>query len=230
MNQPLPASISTISDCVANLLRQEDSGHGIDHANRVLRLSLKFAEAENADPTLVALVALLHDVDDYKIFGEGSAKNLTNAKTIMQQCRVNAKTQTEVERSIHEIGYNKRLASQIPITLTGKIVSDADMCDALGATSVIRAHSFGVKRGRPFFDRNFTPPKDLNLDAYSDHSTNITVLHFFEKVLRLKDFMLTEPGRQEAIERHKFTVEFLKHLFEEENASEWLDYLRKYEV
>ena len=54
---------------VCKLLDKDNSGHGMEHIDRVLNLALKFAEAENADKDVVALIALLHDVDDYKLFG-----------------------------------------------------------------------------------------------------------------------------------------------------------------
>ena len=53
---------------VCKLLDKDNSGHGTEHADRVLRMSLKFAEAENANKEIVTLIALLHDVDDYKLF------------------------------------------------------------------------------------------------------------------------------------------------------------------
>ena len=48
----------------------------MEHVNRVLNLSLKFAKTERANKDVVALIALLHDVDDYKLFGIESAENL----------------------------------------------------------------------------------------------------------------------------------------------------------
>ena len=65
---------------VSELLNKDKTGHGMDHINRVLDLSMKFAEKENGNKDIVSLIALLHDVDDYKLFGMDNAKNLTNAK------------------------------------------------------------------------------------------------------------------------------------------------------
>lgn len=41
--------IEKIEKKVCELLNKEDSGHGMEHINRVLELSLKFAEIESAD-------------------------------------------------------------------------------------------------------------------------------------------------------------------------------------
>lgn len=224
------SSISNVESCVSELLSRDDSGHDMDHINRVLHLSLKFAEGEDADKELVALVALLHDVDDYKLFGENHAQHFTNTRKIMHVCNIDEGIQRKVEQSIREIGYDKRLGQKAPVTLTGKIVSDADMCDSMGAVGIIRTHTFGIKHNRPFFNRNVFPRDNLDAAAYKNQSTSTSVCHYFEKILNLKSLMLTEPGRREAEKRHHFAVEFLKHFFEEENAPEWLELLRKYET
>ena len=61
------------------LLNTDNSGHNMDHIDRVLRLSLKFAKQECANTEVISLIALLHDVDDYKLFGKENSENLTNA-------------------------------------------------------------------------------------------------------------------------------------------------------
>ena len=67
--------IEKVREQVEELLNNDNSGHGMDHINRVLALSLKFAEKESANETIVSLVALLHDVDDYRLFGSENVKN-----------------------------------------------------------------------------------------------------------------------------------------------------------
>ena len=49
--------IENVKDEVRKLLNNENSGHGMDHINRVLNLSLKFSKIEKADDELVSLIA-----------------------------------------------------------------------------------------------------------------------------------------------------------------------------
>ena len=77
--------IEKVKNEVAKLLEGDNSGHGLEHINRVLDLSLKFAEKEYANKYIVSLIALLHDADDYKLFGRENAEKLTNAKIIMDK-------------------------------------------------------------------------------------------------------------------------------------------------
>lgn len=213
---------------VCKLLDKDNSGHGMEHVDRVLNLSLKFAETENADKDFVALIALLHDVDDYKLFGMESSDNLTNARNILEQCCTADSIKGQVLCAIKTIGYSKRLNGISPITLEGMIVSDADMCDSIGATGILRSYQYNLAHGNKFFDKNIYPALNMSASDYMAKKAGTVVTHMFEKLLNLKDLMLTESGKKEAIERHNFMVEFLYRFFEEENVPEWVDYLNNY--
>ena len=220
--------IEQVKEKVNELLNKDNSGHGMEHINRVLDLSLKFAEKEAGNEIIVSLIALLHDVDDYKLFGMDNAENLTNAKRIMRECNVDESTQEQVCFALNNIGYSKRLKGCIPTTLEGKIVSDADMCDALGANGIIRVYTYSMKNGKPFFNKNIFPIEDMTAEKYTSKCADSSVCHLFEKILKLKDLMLTESGKEEAKNRHQIIVDFLYHLFDEEKIPEWTDYLKKY--
>ena len=172
--------IENIKKQVYELLTNDDSGHGFDHINRVLELSLKFANKENANKELVAMIALLHDVDDYKLFGKENAKNLTNAKAIMNKANVPAEIQKQVVSSLNCIGYSKCLKGFRPLTIEGKIVSDADMCDALGVNGILRAYKYSIKNAKPFFDRNIFPIKNMTANEYTKKCADSSVCHIFE--------------------------------------------------
>ena len=220
--------INEVKKQVYELLNKDNSGHGNDHIDRVLDLSLKFTQKETANADVVALIALLHDVDDYKLFGEENAENLTNAKSIMNKANVPNDIQNQVLASLKCIGYSKLLKGFRPTTIEGKIVTDADMCDALGVNGVLRVYKYSMKNGKPFFDKNIFPIEDMTADKYTRKCADSSVCHIFEKILKLKDLMMTESGKQEAQERHKIIVDILYHLFEEENTPEWTEYLNEY--
>ncbi len=220
--------IEEVKQKVYELLNNDNSGHGIEHINRVLDLALKFAKIENADKDIVSLIALLHDVDDYKLFGMNNAENLTNAKRIMSDSNIDENIQAQVCLALNNIGYSKRLKGCCPTTLEGKIVSDADMCDALGANGILRVYTYSMKNGKPFFDRNIFPIENISADKYTKKCADSSVCHMFEKILKIKDLMLTDVGKKEAISRHQIIVDFLYHLFSEENAPDWIDYLDNY--
>lgn len=220
--------IEKVKQQVYELLNRDNSGHGMDHINRVLTLSLKFAEKEKANKDIVSLIALLHDVDDYKLFGIDNAENLTNARKIMNNCNIDKDIQNQVFIALNSIGYSKRLKGYCSTTTEGKIVSDADMCDALGANGILRVYTYSMKNGKPFFNKDIFPIKDMTAEKYTGKCADSSVCHIFEKILKLKDLMLTESGKEEAKSRHQIVVDFLYHLFQEENTPEWTNYLNEY--
>lgn len=221
--------LETVKQKAFEILHNDNSGHGIEHINRVLELSLKFADKENADKNVVSLIALLHDVDDYKLFGTENSEKLTNAKNILLSCNIDKEIQHHVLKEISRIGYSKILKGNTrPETIEGQIVSDADMCDSLGVNGVIRTYTYSMKHGNPFFDRNSFPIENINAEEYTKDCVNSSVCHIFEKILKLKSLMMTGSGKREAESRHQIVVDILYHLFEEENAPEWTQYLNKY--
>lgn len=220
--------IEDIKKQVYDLLNNDDSGHGYDHIERVLNMSLKFAKKEKADINLVSLIALLHDVDDYKLFGVDNANNLTNAKKFMTTANIPLEIQNKVLSELSNFGYSKALKGIRPKTIEGMIVSDADMCDCLGITGILRIYKYGLKNGKPFFDKDIFPIENITADEYNSRCANSSVCHIFEKILKLKYLMMTDSGKEEAINRHKIVVDVLYHLFEEENVPEWKEYLDNY--
>lgn len=221
--------IEKVKEQVFDLLQQDDTGHGPDHIRRVLDLSLKFAEKEGSKRhDLIALLALLHDVDDYKLFGIDNVEEFPNAKQIMADCQVPTSLQKWVLLELTNIGYSKRLKGRLPITLEGSIVSDADMCDALGANGIIRVLTYTVKTKTPFFQRDIFPKENLTSEQYTSKCADTGVCHLFEKTLKLKNLMMTESGKAHAIPQHQIIEDFLRNLFREENAPEWTEYLDNY--
>ena len=221
---------------VRQLLNGDKSGHGADHVERVYRLSMQLAENENVNKDIVALAALLHDADDYKLFGDENAKNLINAKRIMQQNGVDEQTSAQVCDIISNMGYSKCLQGVRPKTKEGMLVSDADMLEAMGAVGTVRCLAYALDKCHSgtdqIFDKNIWPEINLSAAEYKkpNRKSDNFINHFFEKMLKLKDLMMTSAGKQEAQIRHQFMLDFLYEFFRENDCPEWIAYLQNYEM
>ena len=167
-------------------------------------------------------------VDDYKLVGIEASKELSNAKRILNKYNLDDSVKKKILESISEIGYSKRLAGITPKYLEGMIVSDADMLDAMGASGITRSIEYALSKGRKIFNKDIFPKLDLDSNGYKNEKDTTMINHVFEKLLRLKNLMLTEIAKEEAIKRHEFMVNFLKEYFEELNLKEWQDYLEEY--
>ena len=146
----------------------------------------------------------------------------------MKNADIDEEIQKQVLSAINSIGYSKSLKGIRPSTLEGKIVSDADMCDAVGVNGILRTFKYSLKNNKPFFDKNIFPIENMDASKYTRKCSDSSVCHIFEKVLKLKKLMLTESGKKEIEKRHQITVDILYQLFDEENALDWKEYLDNY--
>ena len=79
-----------------------------------------------------------------------------------------------------------------------------------------------------FFDKKSFPVVSGEQDKSFQKCADSAVSHMFDKILKLKNLMLTESGKKEAASRHQFVVDFLFHFFDEEDVPEWTEYLKTY--
>lgn len=222
--------ISAMYQDVKGLLGGDKSGHGMDHVDCVLKLAMTFVENERADKEAITLTALLHDVDDYKIFGEEHAEKLLNATAILDKYSVADETKNNVLSIIRSMGYNKYIEGVRPATLEGMIVSDADMCDAIGSFGILRTHAYALSKGNKFFDKGVQPENDsINATEYKTTKKSHSVQHFFDKLLRISAILMTDSGRREGEKSTVMMTSFLRELFSEEDSQEWQRYLGAFE-
>lgn len=234
MDERQIAQLETIKNNVRGILGGDPSGHADDHVERVALLAERFAGECNEPVDLyeVLLTAWLHDIDDYKLVGKAQAEKLTNAANSMAEVGVATDLCQAVLENIAAIGYSKRLNGQQPRRVAGQLVSDADMCDAIGAVGIERGLMYACHHGGRIFDPAVWPNVDLAAHEYdvsgNTHDTDGFINHFFEKLLKLKSLMLTEPGRIEAGKRQHVMVDFLRAYFREKDVPEWSEFLEGY--
>ena len=194
-----------------NIFKNDSSGHDIYHTVRVCDLARIICSQEGGDERIVRLAALLHDVDDRKLFGDNG---FFNARSFMESEGVSLDDQDMICRIISQISF-KGKDSVVPDTLEGKIVQDADRMDAIGAIGIARAFAYGGSRGRAMHIPDDAPKEDMSAEEYfANEGTSVN--HFYEKLLLLKDMMNTDTARRMAEQRHSYMVEFL-----DEFMAEW---------
>lgn len=222
-------NLEYIQKAVSELLGNDKRGHDEKHVFRVYNLALKFCDTiTEANKELVATAALLHDCDDYKLFGTESEQLLTNTRHILSNTDYDTEFCNKCINIIKTIGYSKRLKGIIPDCIEGKIVSDADMADATGFIGIIRCIEYRSDRHDPFFDPACFP-SELNAETYRQHNSSPIINHLFDKLLHLKDMALTEPGYQYITKKHQILIQFLDTYFDEVDAPQpWKDLLKQY--
>ena len=205
------------------------SGHGTNHIRRVVKNARKILAFEKeANEEVVLLSAILHDVDDYKLGGDGK-----NLERFFRENEIDEELRKKIRNVIENISFSKSGDRPCFETLEEKIVSDADKLDAMGAVGVCRTVMYSTVVKRELFIEEELPVVNLSKEEYMNKNRkgNHSINHFFDKLLKLRNAMQTEAGRKMAEKRHLFMVEFLKEFFDEVDArDEWWNVLKEYET
>ncbi|PIC97677.1 phosphohydrolase [Sporosarcina sp. P26b] len=195
---------------VEGIYNKFDASHDLDHIDRVMKNAEKILMTEpDADELVVKLAVLLHDVEDTKY------EKMHEATTVELLERIGA-TQSitnQVLSAIESVSFSGGNAKELT-SINGAIVRDADRLDAIGAVGIARAFAFGGARGRKLYDQQEEARMDMSESEYRKKET-ATVTHFHEKLLLLKELMVTKEGTRLAEERHEFMVVFLNQLKKE---------------
>lgn len=200
---------------VRELFEGESSGHDFDHTMRVYRLADHIARQEGADPYVVGLAALLHDVDDRKLSPE-TWRNLDRTRAFLKSHGAEAELTERICGIIGQVSF-KGTDSRKPDSPEGCCVQDADRLDAMGAVGIARAFAFGGSRGRKMYDPEILPNRNMDAAAYAANE-GTTVNHFYEKLLLLEGMMNTDTGKRLAQRRHRFMEQYLEQFFKEWNG------------
>lgn len=197
---------------IKEIFQNDFSGHDFFHSMRVYRTAMKIAQAEHADMQVVALAALLHDVDDRKL-SPMTAEKKENAARFMRSQNVPESEIRQVCQIIDEVSF-KGTDSVRPSTLEGKCVQDADRLDALGAIGIARTFAYGGSHNRAIYDPELPPRTAMNqAQYYGSKSTSLN--HFYEKLFLLEGMMNTETGKAIARKRTQYMQQFVDEFLNE---------------
>ena len=206
--------IQNTIDFVKSSLKDAEGGHDWFHIERVYNNARHIASLEKADPLVVALGALLHDIADSKFHNGDEEIGPRLAKEYLQQQQVDSEVIEHVVKIIENVSFKGGKVSRDFSSIELDIVQDADRLDALGAIGIARTFNYGGFKGRALYDPQIPPNLNMTKEEYKA-STAPTINHFYEKLLLLKDRMNTRTGREMAEERHRFMEVFLEQFYRE---------------
>ncbi len=201
-------------------LDKAEGGHDWFHIQRVFRNTLLIAKEEEVDLLTVSLAALLHDIADAKFHGGDEEIGPRKAEKFLKKIDVPREVRDHVLKIIRNVSYKNSLEKKGEKFNSPElqVVQDADRLDAIGAIGIGRAFSYGGYAGRKLYDPDIPPKPQLNKAEYKINS-GPNIIHFYEKLLLLRDLMHTKTGRRLAEHRHQFMLDFLEEFFEEWRGS-----------
>ncbi|MBN2408883.1 MAG: HD domain-containing protein [Candidatus Aminicenantes bacterium] len=189
--------------------RNARGSHSWDHTQRVYQLCLRIGRKEGADLEILKLAALLHDIgreaedrtDGRVCHARESAER---ARRILTINGIDKKRMTAVVRCIETHRFRGR---DLPDSLEGKVLFDADKLDSIGAVGIGRAFLFAGEVGARLHD-----PK-IQVDQTQPYSQEDSAYReFLVKLSKIKDRIFTREGRRIARDRHRFMTEYFKRL------------------
>lgn len=205
--------IQQTEDFVYQLLKEEASGHDWWHIHRVRNLALQMAvqEVEKPDVFICEMAALLHDVPDEKLNPSAAAGEKKLADWL-DQLPLEAETKEAIRFIVLHLSYKGGTNPVKMETIEGQLVQDADRLDAIGAIGIARTMAYTGAHGRLIHDPNKQPRDEMSYEEYRS-GKDTAIMHFYEKLLKLKDTMNTETGKKVAFKRHQYMEGFLKEFY-----------------
>ncbi|GGA26785.1 HD domain-containing protein [Psychrobacillus lasiicapitis] len=196
---------------VKEVYKHFDASHDFQHIERVRKNAFEIAASEpTADLEIIELAVLLHDVSDPKY---ATVEEKQEEDRIIKQLSLPTERVIQLKTLIKSISFNGGNETAAD-SIEAQIVRDADRLDAIGAVGIARTFAYGGAKGRKLYDSDETPRDNMSIEEYRSKET-ASVTHFYEKLLKLADGMLTEKGKELAKERHAFMELFLQNLRKE---------------
>lgn len=183
---------------VEEQLKDDYSGHDMNHIKRVYDLGCRISENIECDKLIVKLALILHDIDDPKITKMNTG-DCMKARIYLNTLDIDRSIAEKVCDIINKISFSKNKNEKQDLSIEGQIVQDADRLDALGAIGIARTFQYGGQNSR---------------------SMNSSLAHFDEKLFLLYDLLNTEYAKEIGVERHNFVVNFYNQFKKESLVEE----------
>ncbi|WPU93952.1 HD domain-containing protein [Mucilaginibacter sabulilitoris] len=206
--------IAATAGFVRDTLKNAEGGHDWSHIHRVWTNAKLIAQTEKADPLVVELAALLHDIADSKFHNGDEEIGPTTAGKYLNSMNVDAGIVEHVQQIIRHMSFKSSFDNPAFHSPELAIVQDADRLDAIGAIGIARAFTYGGFKGRELYNPQIKPNLNMSKEEYKNSSAP-TINHFYEKLLLLKDKMNTETGKKLAQQRHEFMEAYLQQFYME---------------
>lgn len=207
--------IKDTEEYVFQLLKDDASGHDWWHIDRVRKLAKNIAENELEDINLFVceMAALLHDVADGKL-NDTEAEGEKKVRNWLSQYPLTKEETQQIMGIILHLSYKGGTNKVVLSSIEGRIVQDADRLDAMGAIGIARTMAYSGSKNRLIHDPAKKARDHLTIEEYRS-GEDTAIMHFYEKLLRLKDEMNTTVGEQLAEKRHVYMEDYLREFYAE---------------
>ena len=185
-------NIDKTIEYVKNFFENDYSGHDFYHTMRVYNLAKHIASFEKCDTEIVALSALLHDVDDIKIVGIQEEKYI-NAKNFLRKQNYPEEKIENICHIISQVSF-KGKDTEKPDNIEGMIVQDADRLDAIGAIGIGRTFAYGGSHQIPMHIPGQAYNDNMTSEEYYNFQQIVYYLIIFRLFLSILAYFFLQPN------------------------------------
>ncbi|BCO10203.1 phosphohydrolase [Desulfolithobacter dissulfuricans] len=201
--------LKILREISAGYCMEEGGPHGPDHSERVYRMAMNLGRELSARLDILGAAALLHDIGRRR---ESESRGIICHAEIGADMAVPVLQgldfpEADIKEIVHCIRAHRYRGREKPASLEAAILFDADKLDSIGAIGIGRAFLFAGQIGARLHNPELAPEET---ESYTTEDT--AYREFQVKMSRVRDQMLTEPGRRLARRRHEFMEIFFDEL------------------
>lgn len=204
-----------LEEKVRGLYDEDTTGHDYYHSIRVKNIATQLQKSEGGDLGILVAAAYLHDIGrvlkrltyDHALVAAEAAPQILSDVGFPEDKR---------QTVIICIRYHDRYADKLPAEFEHltelQIFQDADRLDAIGAIGIARTFTYGGAQSKPIW----IPGSQIqNHEWTASAQSQNTVLHFYEKLLKMESYLNTAAAKAIAAERVAFMQAYLDRFFDE---------------
>lgn len=207
--------IKIVNNYVESRMKADCTGHDFYHIQRVLKNALLINQEENKNEFVIIMIALLHDLYDHKFADVNIREALEKDLKKLQVYDFIQKDDLEnILYSVENLGFSANIKEKKNLSEEGKIVQDADRLDCIGAIGIARTFAYGGYKNRSIHIPEIEA-KELNQEEYKKNGSKTSIMHFYDKLLKIYDLLNTKGARKIGEKRKKFLEVFLQEFLEE---------------
>ncbi len=180
-----------IDEFVRRCLYGLEGAHHYDHTRRVYALAMEIGKRLGANLRVLGTAALLHDIARPQEARTGISHAIIAGEMSRGLLERLGYTPDEIRAVLGAIRTHRFSEGLRPRSLEGRVLSDADKLDAMGALGVFRAIAEATMTRS-------------NIEGFLKHAD--------EKLVRLRSMLYTDIAREMARDRHRLLQEFVRQL------------------
>lgn len=205
--------IEDLNKKLVELFKYENTGHDINHLNRVYEYAVEIQKNEGGDLYVIAVSALVHDL--HRLMSNQQKRyvapedSLDFAKQILLDCHVDLNKLNAILDVVknHSNKKNKNLS------LETLIIQDADVLDTIGEIGLKRTLTYCKANGIPI-----TSPKPLDCAEYIPDINPISTCHYiFRTMIPNASNFYTATAKKMAKNGIKVLEDFVKNNYTQKN-------------